>query len=50
MSVPLVVTIAGAEAEKFKERIRQEAFKLGMSVSEYVVMAVAEYIRSHRES
>lgn len=45
MSVPLSVTIAGAQAAEFKEKVRQEALNRGMSMSELVVEALADYLR-----
>ena len=51
MSVSLTVTIAGREeASKFKEKIKEEAMKQGMSISEFVVGCIAEYLRSHADA
>ena len=48
MSASITFTIPGAEeARKFKERIRKEAMDRGISISEYVVEAIAEYMRNH---
>jgi hypothetical protein len=45
MSVSLTLSIAGADAAKLKKRITEEAMRQGMSISEYVVMCVAEHLR-----
>ena len=50
MSVSLTLSIAGPDAAALKARIVKEALKNGMSVSEFVVMAVAQYLRENRES
>ncbi len=47
MSASVTFTIAGGdEAEAFKRKIREEALKKGVSVSEYITEAIAEYLRS----
>ena len=45
MAVPLNLTIAGPDAAAFKRKIQAEALKRGLSVSEYVVDAIAEAMR-----
>lgn len=44
LSISCTFTIAGEEAGKFKERIRQEALNQGLSMSEYIVKAVKAYL------
>lgn len=48
MSIPLNITIPGKQAQAFKDRIKEEAVRQGISVSEYVVEAIAEYLRNHQ--
>ena len=45
MSTSITFTIAGQEAEKLKSLIREKATQEGMSVSEWIVQACAEYLR-----
>ena len=45
MSVPLSITIPGPDAAKLKERIQKEAQGQGLSISEWVVEAIAEKLR-----
>jgi len=46
VSRSLTFTIPGdAEAEAFKKKIRDEALARGISMSEYVVEALAAYMR-----
>lgn len=47
MSIPMSFTIAGPaeEATKFKQVIVKEALRHGMSASEYIVEAVADFMR-----
>ena len=45
MSVSITFTVAGEAAPQLKERIKEEATKKGMSVSEYIVWALAEHLR-----
>lgn len=51
MSVSVTFTIAGKQALEFKERMQHEALIRGLSMSEWLVEAAAEYIRkrSHEE-
>lgn len=42
MSVTLSITIAGPDAAKIKELMREKALKQGMSLSEFVVDCIAE--------
>lgn len=49
MSTSITFTIRGQqEAEAFKQRIRDEATKRGLSISEFVVEAIAEYLRNEK--
>ena len=50
MSVSLTLSIAGENAAKLKERIVKEALKNGMSVSEWVIMTVVQYLRENRDA
>ena len=50
MSVSLTISIAGPSAAQLKERIAKEAVKNGMSISEFVVMCVAHYLRQNRDA
>ena len=47
MSTSITFSVAGAQAEALKEKIREEAMKQGLSMSEFIVMCVAEYMRTH---
>lgn len=49
MSVSLSFTISGPEAAKLRERIREEALGRGMSISEFIVMAIAEFLRKEKQ-
>jgi len=50
MSTSLTFTIAGGEeAEAFKEKIRAEATAKGLSMSELIVDALADYFRKQNE-
>lgn len=46
MSVSVTFTVAGAQAAALKERIKKEATDRGISVSEWITEACAEYLRS----
>ena len=48
MSTSITFTVAGPEAEKLKERIRAEAFQRGLSMSEWIVEAIADYLRKEQ--
>ncbi len=48
MSVNLSFTIPGKEAPEFKKMLRQKATEKGMSMSELIVEAVAEYLRNNK--
>lgn len=48
MSSPLTITIAGPQAAAFKQKIREEATRRGLSISEMVVEAVAEFFRKEQ--
>lgn len=49
MSVSVTFTVAGAQASALKERIKKEATERGISVSEWITEACAEYLR-HQKS
>ena len=49
MSVSLTLSIAGPDAAKLKQRIAKEATDQGLSISEWVVQAIAEYLRKEKE-
>jgi len=49
MSVSITFTIPGPQAPDFKAKIKEASAGQGMSMSEYIVEAVAEYMRSHHE-
>ena len=49
MSVSITLTVAGEAAPQLKERIRQEAMGRGMSISEFIVMAIAEFLRKEKQ-
>ena len=49
MSISVTFSIPGKQAPEFKERIRQEARKRGMTISEFVIEALAEFLRNHHE-
>lgn len=44
MSISITFTVAGSEANQFKEKIRKEATQNGLSMSEYIVKAVKAYL------
>lgn len=46
MAVTITFSIPGTDAPKFKKRIQDESLKRGLSVSEFLVEAVAEFLRS----
>ncbi len=48
MSVNLSFTIPGKEAAKFKKMLKQTAIEKGMSLSEMIVEAIAEYLRNNK--
>lgn len=48
MSACMSFTIAGPDAQKFKEKIQKEALRSGMSASELIVESVAEYFRNQK--
>ena len=50
MSVSLTLSIAGPEAAKLKNRIYEEATQEGLSISEWMIRAAAEYLRKEKES
>lgn len=50
MSVPISFTIPGPDAAKLKERIREESMRRGISMSEWLVEAIAEYLRSQTKA
>lgn len=45
MSVSITFTIGGEKATDFKERIREEATKDGLSMSEWITEACADKLR-----
>ena len=48
MSISLTFTIPGSsDALAFKEKIRELSEAQGISMSEYIVEAIAEHMRSH---
>ena len=48
MSISLTFTIPGGEdALAFKEKIRELSEAQGISMSEYIVEAIAQYMRNH---
>ena len=49
MSVSLTLSIAGPDAIKLKNRIFEEATKEGLSISEWVVRACAEFLRKGKK-
>ena len=49
MSVTITFTVAGFEAPKLKERIREEAIARGVSVSEWITDAIVEYLRGDHD-
>jgi len=46
MSTSVTFTIAGPDAAKLKQRIQDEALIQGLSMSEWITNAVAEYLRN----
>jgi hypothetical protein len=50
MSVNVNFTIAGPEANKLRDRIREEAKSKGVSLSEFITEAVVYYLRNHTVS
>jgi hypothetical protein len=49
MSVPMTISIPGPQAQAFKDRLQEEARRQGISLSEWVVEACADYLRAHDE-
>ena len=47
MSTSITFSVAGAQADALKEKIREEATRAGLSMSEWLVEAVAEKLRNH---
>lgn len=45
MSVAVSFTIPGEDALKLKKRIQEEALRRGLSMSEWITEAIAEYLR-----
>jgi hypothetical protein len=43
----ITFSIGGQEGPLLKKKIKEEALKRGLSVSEFCVEALAEYLRSH---
>lgn len=48
MGTKITFTIAGKEGQAFKKLIQKTASEKGMSVSEFCVEALAEYIRNNK--
>jgi hypothetical protein len=46
MSKNLTISVGGENAEKLIQRIREEAIKKGLSMSEYIVEAIIERLRN----
>ena len=49
MSVSLTISIAGPDAARLKQLIFEDATKEGLSISEWIVRAAAEYLRKEKE-
>ena len=47
MSVMMSFTVAGEDAAKLKEKVRELALQEGLSMSEWIVDAIVEKIRNN---
>ena len=47
MSTSITFSVAGAQADALKEKVREEATRAGMSMSEWITDAIAEKLRSN---
>ena len=45
MSVSVTFTVAGPDAQKFKDILQSRATADGMSMSEWITQALADYLR-----
>ena len=50
MSTSITFSVAGAQADALKEKVREEATKAGMSMSEWITEAVAEKLRASHDA